>query len=138
MVWGAFDPAEITRQLSLTPTVTRRRGDVLGVSTLGAREDTWRLVLGPTSTMDGTAQLEAMVDKIEPSASMLRALREGGATTGVVFVAYVPSHDRSAPPNMSLDHRLLARLAALGVDVTFDISLLAPDSDEDEGPGQPV
>jgi hypothetical protein len=130
VVWGKFDPDEVTQQLSLTPTRTRRRGDALGVSKAQAREDTWRLVFGPTNTMDGTAQIKALVDSIEPRTSTLTVLRDAGATTRITFVAYVARHRGSAIPNISLDHELLERLTALGVELVFDIMLLESDTDE--------
>jgi hypothetical protein len=128
-VFGEFDPELFSRVTSLTPTKTRRRGDPATTPRGGpAREDSWRLVLGPVATMDGTAQLIAMLELLEPAAEIMQqAQREQDLTMQLTFVAYVRDHRASAVPNVALDHEMLTRLASLGVDLDFDIMLLAPD-----------
>lgn len=126
---GDFDPDEVTRVTGLKPTSVRRRGDPTGESLGRAREDSWRITLGPVATMDGTAQLVEMLDRIEPVSGALRQLAElRGLSIGLTLVAYVPPHYASAVPNVALDHSLLRRLADLGVDLEFDFALLGSDN----------
>jgi hypothetical protein len=134
-VFGDFDPEEVSRVTGLTPTVVRRRGERLGRSRSRAAEDSWRLILGPVATLEGTDQITRMLDIIEPVSDALIKLREDrGLVLQITLVAYVPPHRAAAVPNVSLDRGLLERVVKAGVQLDFDFMLLSEDEPEQASP----
>lgn len=130
-VFGNFDPDEVTRITGLTPSTVRHRGDQFGDSRGRAVEDTWRLVLGPEATLDGTQLIVRMLDVIEPeSESLIRLRNEHKLLLRMTLVAYVPHHRAAAVPNVSLDLHLLERLVKAHVELDFDFMLLGEDAPE--------
>jgi len=81
--------------------------------------------------MDGTAEVIAVIERLESVAESLRHVqsRYPDADLRLTLVAYVPTHERAAVPNLELDNHTLRRLADLGLTFEIDYMLLAPEED---------
>lgn len=127
---GQLDPDEITRLIGVQPSRMSRRGQrVRTPDRVIPIEDRWVLKSEPVITIDGTAQVMQLINRLEPLRGALRQVRDRypGADFILRLVAYVPNHQRSAVPCLELDNQTLQRLADLGVTFTVDYTLLAPD-----------
>lgn len=112
----ACDPEEITRQLGITPTEFRRKGDA-GRNGLPIKQSRWR-VDDDSSRRDHffESHLESLLPKIEPSAVAIRRLRDQ-CTVGVNCVGYF----EGCNPGFEISATLLSRLAALNLTLGFDL-----------------
>ena len=116
----------ITDRLGLTPTGIRDRGDPVSrrnpKSKLreGAR---WLLRSGISESQPLADHLAVLLDQIEPQLPVLNALLDEGCQ--LEWFCYLEA--RPLGNLVDLDAPLLARLAALGGSITFDIYNSEPD-----------
>lgn len=116
-----LDPAEISRLLELEPTESHRRGDPrFGKS--GQRYSDfseglwgWRPALSDNEPF--AEHLDALLNVLEPKAAVLQQLRDLDLRLDF-FVGVFGSEGNFV---LVLEHTLMKRLGALGVDLVFDV-----------------
>lgn len=125
---GALDPDEVTLRLGVEPSLVQRRGEPLGP---GQRKlaalNAWFLSSEGevVDSRDARRHLDWILDRLEGGrAGALAELRRGGAA--VDLSCYWLSARSSGGPTLSAPQ--MGRLAALGLDLWFDVYFHGPES----------
>lgn len=115
LVRGEVEPEFLTTALGLQPSVTYRRGQpVSGTPSRPGRPRTdngWLLHSDPVAPADLQPHLDWMLERIEPRAGILTAIRAIGATVSLRCV-WTTTHAGDGPV---LSPEAMARLGALGI-----------------------
>ncbi len=82
-LYGDFGPDEVTKQLLIDPTRTFRSGDLVGTGHTGRVQDEsgWIVETDPQLGDTIDPHLDWLLNRLEPVALALSALRERGART---------------------------------------------------------
>lgn len=121
---GAFDPAEITRQIGIEPTQTARRGDSIQKTKIRHKTDVWSLSTGKQESLDLDALVRMILDQIGERAPAVAAIRAALSLDAEIACAvYVEGQT----PAISLDRETVARIAALGASIDVDLYILDDD-----------
>lgn len=114
-----LDPEHVTKATGLEPTLVQRRGEPQRFAKgLVHGEGAWQLKSTLPDVLDLRAHVEALVEPLEAARDALASLRATGAE--LVLECTVVAHDRGE--RVVLDHELLARLAALSVDLDLHVA----------------
>lgn len=125
-ILGSFDPSVITSAIGMPATRQWRSGDRVGTSVVTLQDDGWRLTIGPSETLDATAQLHQLLEVVAPHFSELVAIRNSLNLDIIVTIrAYIVS-DRAlgVVPDLYLDGDVIRQLNTLGAEVDIDFVLL--------------
>lgn len=128
---GEFAPAppsEITELMGLEPTEMWERGEpVPGHPTAHRTFSRWTLESPLERSKSFEDHLDALLLILEARADQIRRVKERFAA-GIGCAAYF----RSVNPGFHISETQLARLAALGLSLDFDLYCLGAGSDEEE------
>ena len=114
-VRGSFDPDEVTRKVGVTPTETKREGDVIGIGPKQRPCSLWAL----HSRMGSSASLEEHVrDVLDQLDSQKKAFekisRELDGTMQLV------GYFRKVDPGVHFDQEIVRRIAEYGLCINCD------------------
>jgi len=123
---GEFDPADISRRLSLEPTSSWKKGDLNPQTQFERKHSRWNIA----SRLDQSASLEEQVadvlEQLKPRSAAIvdiRATVDGGMQlVGLFFTNY---------PGFALDDGVLSELAQLRLGIDCDFYYLYSDERED-------
>ena len=127
-------PSDVTALLGMEPTAAWRKGDAIaGLRRACRPTSAWRLQNPLPRTASFEDQLQALLEILEPGADQVRAAAERyGAqiSCAAYFASFNPGFGLSA------DH--VARVAALGLSMDFDLYCLPEGRDgADHPPAEP-
>jgi hypothetical protein len=122
-----LDLAAATRTLGLEPSSTGRIGEHINGNSRYAKYDTnvWVYSYAETFRSPFSEQLSEYVARLEERAEAVRALLSRPGVTAELFLGFSSSNGQGG---FTLPASLLARIAALGLDVSLD--LYPPTADE--------
>ena len=107
-----FLPDELTSAIGITPTESHRLGE-LTRSSRPWKHACWRLAIGPEALLDHSAQVERLLDVVEPTAPLLHEFRER-LSLEVSFKLWWSGIDESqSNPYLCFSAALLQRVTAL-------------------------
>jgi hypothetical protein len=117
---GDIDPESVTRQLSLSPTRTWRKGDLRGGSpVLRYETDGWALVIREGPSLHVSDEIRACLEVIGPCASRVRELLQTRHVSAQICLGVDVLDNQH--PSISISASELAELAGLGVSIDIDI-----------------
>jgi hypothetical protein len=120
------EASEVTQKLELEPAKTWQKGDVWFHQPRLRPESNWQ-IHSPVNRSEIflNVHIEALLDIIEPKIAKILELKEQGCNIGINCVGYY----YDTHPGFQLSAELLTRLAALSLDVDFDLYCLCADDD---------
>jgi hypothetical protein len=114
-----FSPHDLSTETGLTASRSWRVGDA-GQHGRIRKNSYWSLRVGPDESYDLPAQVESLLDQVEPHANaILGALSRGGVTARIGLWWDIP--DGEATPYLHFPSELLARIVHLGAGLDLDI-----------------
>jgi hypothetical protein len=129
LVGDDFDPAEVTRRLGVEPTRAWRTGDIRRAAGLPYKFSRWLWSAPTVRDGDIEAEVVRILDRFEPLAGVVAALRVNLAitTTEIIVVhklfgEYTPYGQAHVYKGLGvhLGHGTMTRLAALEADIDID------------------
>jgi hypothetical protein len=121
-----LDPDAITQATGLTPQVSHRKGEPRPPSRVGKQLPPWRSGIWILDSEDGLPQtgnhledhLTWLLDQLEPKARTIHRLSVAQGLNSDFWCGYFMGQANSG---FGLSAKTIARIVALGADLTFDI-----------------
>lgn len=90
------------------------------------KDDGWRLTVGPSETVDATAQLHQLLEVVTPHSPQLVAICNSLDLDIIITIrAYIASNRAvGVVPDLYLDRNVIRQLNTLGAEVDIDFVLL--------------
>lgn len=131
VVFGEFDPGELTAALGVTPTRIQRRAMPGPGARKPARMDSWGVILPSMSSAEINApsvQLEALLDLVEVGADRFRPFIDAhNLDAHILVTSYVTKNDQMFIPTVRLEPSVITRTARLGILVEFGYDVVSDD-----------
>ena len=113
------DPEDISKLLSITPTVTWRVGESIAGTIRRHKENGWRLDSPMNRSQEIDEQIKGLLSQLEPKAELLRHLAEDFYSE---FSCIIYAYDYV--PSINLSNETLSRMADLGAAIDIDLYCL--------------
>lgn len=115
---GNFDPDEISRKLSLTPTSQWRAGDTGPAPSMHRPSDGWNLKFSGDEQTFAT-ELERNVQTLIARSNQIREILAEPTATGYLMIAV--DMDGDEWPELAISAETMSKLAHLGLSIDIDI-----------------
>jgi hypothetical protein len=125
----AFDPAVVTEQLGVTPSVAYRTGDAIANGQGRRRTDGWVVTVGPHETLDGAAVFDELLARFPASGAAIREICADVGAEAQVYCTIEPTS--SLTPAVSIGHDVLSWILACGAELDIDFLLWGDDEEDD-------
>jgi hypothetical protein len=118
------DPSALTSVIGREPDEFLAKGSIVGRATVARKRSIWRITSGLADTDSIERHLEALLETLERyDTGVRRAAAEHDA--GINCAAYW----RTSQPGFHLSELIVARVAALGLSLDFDMYCLGDDEE---------